>query len=215
VIKSEGFGDFQVSVREEVNLKPEPTRWCKPETRNDKIDHTKVNHKSTRKMSDTLTKATTTVSRAIAADNENDLPLAIGLYTQAISEFHVAITWEMNPSTRELIKKRVEGYTARLCLLEKRIMTKEVPSVSFTDMLAEIFLSERNWGTLSPYALVSVYERTNMEFVIQLMEHPKFKASHIPGIRIYKLVKELKNPIECETVTRKAAELGIEIVELK
>jgi hypothetical protein len=105
--------------------------------------------------------------------------------------------------------------------------------------MAELFLSEQNWGLVSVMALVSIYKRTGIDFVLKIMEEPRFKewtelSLDAPGMRIYRLLKELekealeelgggKSHAELEVITtrakanitqvkKKAEELGIKIV---
>lgn len=92
---------------------------------------------------------------------------------------------------------------------------EDTPQDSYTLTMTEIILSERTWGVSSPYALVSMYERGGLDFCLQLMSDPLFKTGHLPGIRLYKLLKHLENSEEMERnrIQDKAKKLGIEVVK--
>jgi len=53
------------------------------------------------------------VSRAIAADNENEYDKALGLYRDALGRFTMGLKYEKNESRKRLILERVEGYMKR------------------------------------------------------------------------------------------------------
>jgi len=73
----------------------------------------------------------------------------------------------------------------------------------------EMYLSERNWGDASKYALVSMYEQQGLEFVLEMMRHPLFVKGHIPGYRVGHLLKELKSKDERRQVALLAEDLKI------
>ena len=72
-------------------------------------------------MSDLLKGATETVTQAIAADNENDYEKAYSLYSRALEQFMVALKYEKNAKSKEIIMKRVTGYMDRAEQLKKAI----------------------------------------------------------------------------------------------
>ena len=53
------------------------------------------------------------VSRAIAADNEQDFEKALSLYRDALGRFTTGLKYEKNQSRKKLIMDRVEGYMKR------------------------------------------------------------------------------------------------------
>src|SRR5687767_13298709 len=70
---------------------------------------------------DTLKTATETVTAAIQADNEKKYEEAYALYQRALEQFMVAVKWEKNPTTKEIILKRVAGYMERAETLKKEL----------------------------------------------------------------------------------------------
>lgn len=53
------------------------------------------------------------VSRAIAADNENEYEKALALYRDALARFTMGLKYEKNEARKKLILERVEGYMKR------------------------------------------------------------------------------------------------------
>lgn len=53
------------------------------------------------------------VSKAIAADNENDYEKALALYRDALARFTMGLKYEKNEARKKLILERVEGYMKR------------------------------------------------------------------------------------------------------
>ena len=63
--------------------------------------------------SDTLKQATDLVTQAIAKDNAGEYEAALDLYMRALQHFTVALKYEKNPTSKELISKKVTGYLER------------------------------------------------------------------------------------------------------
>ena len=78
-------------------------------------------------MSDTLKAATETVTQAITADNDKRYEDAYALYQRALEQFMVAVKWEKNPTTKEIILKRVAGYMERAETLKKELTKPAAP----------------------------------------------------------------------------------------
>jgi len=53
------------------------------------------------------------VSKAIAADNENEYEKALALYRDALARFTMGLKYEKNEARKKLILERVEGYMKR------------------------------------------------------------------------------------------------------
>lgn len=62
---------------------------------------------------------------AIEADNAQDYEKAFGLYQRALEIFMVALKWEKNPKSKEIIQARVVTYMDRAELLRKTLKEKE------------------------------------------------------------------------------------------
>ncbi|CAM9842386.1 unnamed protein product [Pylaiella littoralis] len=60
-----------------------------------------------------IPKAIDTVKDAIAADNNQDYELALGLYKKSLEYFMTGLKYEPNPKAKETIMKRVDGYMKR------------------------------------------------------------------------------------------------------
>jgi len=78
-------------------------------------------------MSDTLKAATETVTKAIEADNDKRYDEAYSLYQRALEQFMIAIKWEKNPTTKEIILKRVGTYMERAETLKKELSKPKEP----------------------------------------------------------------------------------------
>jgi vacuolar protein-sorting-associated protein 4 len=78
-------------------------------------------------MGETLKSATETVTQAIEADNAGKYEEAYALYQRALEQFLVALKWEKNPTTKEIIQKRVVGYMDRAEMLKKEITKPKEP----------------------------------------------------------------------------------------
>mmetsp|Transcript_25131 Transcript_25131/g.59727 ORF Transcript_25131/g.59727 Transcript_25131/m.59727 type:complete len:452 (+) Transcript_25131:191-1546(+) len=63
--------------------------------------------------SDIINKAVEIVGQAIEADNAGEFEKALGLYRDALSRFTMGLKYEKNPSRKDLILQRVEGYMKR------------------------------------------------------------------------------------------------------
>jgi vacuolar protein-sorting-associated protein 4 len=72
-------------------------------------------------MTSPLDSATATVTKAIEADNEGKYEEAYALYSRALEQFLIALKWEKNPTSKEIIQSRVKGYMDRAEMLKKEI----------------------------------------------------------------------------------------------
>jgi len=68
-----------------------------------------------------LKTATETVSKAIEADTAQEYEKALDLYLRALEYFKVALKYEKNPTSKELIMRKVQGYLERAEALKKAI----------------------------------------------------------------------------------------------
>jgi vacuolar protein-sorting-associated protein 4 len=68
-----------------------------------------------------LKQATETVQQAIDADNAQEYEKAYELYIKALEYFKVALKWDKNPTSKELITRKVGGYLDRAEQLKKAI----------------------------------------------------------------------------------------------
>ena len=73
----------------------------------------------------TLQQATQTVTQAIDADNAGEYEKAISLYQRALEQFMIALKWEKNATSKEIIHKRVLGYLERAETLKKALKERE------------------------------------------------------------------------------------------
>lgn len=71
-----------------------------------------------------LTTATQTVTAAIKADNEKDYDRAYALYKQSLEQFILALKWEKNPASKQVISARVSSYMDRAEQLKEAIDAK-------------------------------------------------------------------------------------------
>ena len=53
------------------------------------------------------------VKQAIEADNKGEYEAALGLYKKSLEYFMTGLKYEKNPTTRDTIKARVDGYMKR------------------------------------------------------------------------------------------------------
>ena len=74
--------------------------------------------------SDVLKQATETVTAAIKADTDGDFERAYQLYQRALEQFIVALKYEKNPKSKEIISKRVTGYMDRAEKLKQALTDK-------------------------------------------------------------------------------------------
>ena len=70
---------------------------------------------------ETLQRATDTVNEAIAFDTSGEYADALEAYRRALEQFLVALRWERNPATREVVRKRVITYMERAESLDQMI----------------------------------------------------------------------------------------------
>lgn len=68
-----------------------------------------------------MQKAINIVTQAITADNGGDHKTAYDLYTRALEHFMLALKYETNPSAREVILKKLQGYMTRAEQLKKSL----------------------------------------------------------------------------------------------
>lgn len=64
------------------------------------------------------------VTQAIQADNDQDYPKAFELYHRALEHFMVAIKYDKNPKSKEILMQRIDGYMKRAEEL-KKVMDKQ------------------------------------------------------------------------------------------
>ena len=64
------------------------------------------------------------VRQAIEADNAQDYNKAVALYNHAIEYFIKAIKYEQNPTTKKILKEKVDEYLSRAEIL-KKILSEE------------------------------------------------------------------------------------------
>lgn len=70
---------------------------------------------------DTLKTGTEIITQAIAADEAGEYEKALDLYLKALDYFKVALRWEKNPTTKELLTRKVTTYIERAETLKKAI----------------------------------------------------------------------------------------------
>lgn len=68
-----------------------------------------------------MAKAINIVTQAITADNSGDHKTAYDLYTRALEHFMLALKYETNPSARDVILKKLQGYMTRAEQLKKSL----------------------------------------------------------------------------------------------
>ncbi|GBG33208.1 26S proteasome regulatory subunit 8-like [Hondaea fermentalgiana] len=68
-----------------------------------------------------IKQATATVAEAIKLDNEKEYAEAYAKYQRALEMFLVALKYEKNPRSKEILTKRVEGYMVRAEQLKEAI----------------------------------------------------------------------------------------------
>lgn len=68
-----------------------------------------------------MTQAVEIVTQAIDADSKGELENAYGLYKRSLEYFILAIKYEKNPSARDMIRRKVDGYIERAEILKQSI----------------------------------------------------------------------------------------------
>jgi vacuolar protein-sorting-associated protein 4 len=75
--------------------------------------------------SDMLKQATATVSEAIQLDNDKEYAKAYAKYQRALEQFLVALKYEKNPKSKEVLTKRIDDYMNRAEQLKQAIEDEE------------------------------------------------------------------------------------------
>ncbi|KAJ0400783.1 hypothetical protein P43SY_004878 [Pythium insidiosum] len=76
------------------------------------------------------------VTLAIHEDNKKNYEEALGLYKKALEHFMIGVKYEKNPTSKDIIMKRVEGYMTRAEQL--RAMLEKTPKAVSASGTAEL-----------------------------------------------------------------------------
>ena len=74
---------------------------------------------------DFLGRAIDLVKRAIEADNSTEYEKAYGLYKQSLEVFMIALKWEKNEQSKEMIRTKIKEYMSRAEKLKVHLTENE------------------------------------------------------------------------------------------